>query len=315
MTDAPSPFSPNIPHFQTVWDSTSLGWYKTCPRLYQYQMLEGWEPRSRSVHLTFGGLYASGVERYAHHRASGLDHDTATRLMVRWVLENSGTRDEEGLWTPWDSSDHPDGNIKNRYTLVRTLVWNVEERQHSPFQTLILANGKPAVELSFTFDAFDIGGENVRLSGHLDEVVEADGDLWIRDDKTSKNQLNAAYFQQYTPNNQMSLYSIAGKIILDRPVRGVLIKAAQIGVNFSRFATAQVPRSPSTLAEWMADTELYITRAREDAMNGYWPMNDKACFLCSFKRICSVSPSHRKAHLEADFVVRRWNPNESRGDV
>lgn len=332
MTDAASPFSPTLPQWQTVWDSTSLGWYKMCPRLYKYQMIDGWEPRHRGLHLMFGGLYAAALERYAHSKASGATHDEATLRMVRWALENSGTRTCTGdhpqcslnrdgptcgacEWTSWSDPDHPDSNTKNRFTLIRSLVWNVEERLTSPFTTLILANGKPAVELSFKFEMYDIEGESVALSGHMDEVVQAEGDLWVRDDKTSKNQLNAAYFQQYTPNNQMSLYSIAGKVILTRPVRGVLVKAAQIGVNFTRFRTGQVPRSAQVLDEWLRDTEYYIRQARANALDNHWPLNDRSCFLCSFKKVCAVSPSHREAHLREDFVRRTWNPNEARGDI
>lgn len=326
MTEVGSPFSPTIPNFQVVWDSTSLGWLKTCPRYYQYQMLQQWEPKSRSIHLVFGGLYAAALERYAHTKASGTSHDDATLAMVKWAMENSGERtwDETqcaetpvgpGTWLPWSPTE-PEANIKNRYTLIRALVWNAEERLTSPFTTLILANGKPATELSFTFAAFDLHGETISLSGHLDEVVqEPDGSLWVRDDKTTKNSLDASYFSRYTPDNQMSLYSYAGRIILPTPIRGVLVKGAQMAVGFVRFRTAQIPRPPSVLAEWFEDTKYWIGQAREFALKGYYPQNDKSCFLCSFKKICAVSPSHRTAHLEADFVHRVWNPVEARGNI
>lgn len=321
MTPAPSPFSPLIPAFQTYWDSTSLGWLKTCPTAYHYQMILGWEPRSRSIHLTFGSLYASSLERYAYARASGTSHDDATVAMVRYALEASGERDEDGAWRPWTPSapcdgspPDPDANIKNRYTLVRSLVWNVESRVDSHFSTLILANGKPAVELTFNFPAFELAGEVISLTGHLDEVVtEPEGDLWVVDDKTTKNALDASYFSRYTPDNQMSQYSFAGKVILDRPIRGVLVRAAQIGVNFTRFRMAQIPRPQAVLDEWFADAQYWIGQARKFALDGRWPLNDKACFLCAFKKVCAVSPSHRPAHLAADFVKRSWNPLEARG--
>lgn len=317
--NTPSPFSTNIPNFQTAWDSTSLGWFKTCPRKYQYQMIESWSPRSKGIHLAFGGWYASGVERYAHHRASGLAHDDAVLKVIAWALEETGVYipvEGEPLleWTPWDSGDP----YKNRYTLLRSLVWNMDDREHSPWHTVILANGKPAVELSFNFPAFTIEGETITLSGHMDELVENNGQIWVKDDKTTKAELNAQYFAQYTPHNQMSLYTIAGKIVTALPIAGVLIRAAQIQVNNTRFATQQAPRTPSVLAEWMHDTELLIRRAREYAIAGYWPMNDVSCNDyggCIFRKVCSVSPSHRKSWLETDFVKRVWNPLLARGDV
>jgi len=308
---APSPFSPTTPAFQIAWDSTSLGAFKDCPRKYQYSILNQWSPKSKSHHLTFGGLYASGVERYAHLLASGLPHDDAVLGVVRWVLEASGSRSESGEWLPWDSKD----SVKNRYTLVRTLVWNFEDRQGSPFKQLILANGKPAVELSFNFPAFEVEGETVSLCGHMDQIIELDGKPWVLDDKTTGSALSATYFHRYTPENQMSLYSIAGKVVLDRPVAGVLVRAAQIGVNFARFATAQVPRTPAILDEWMNDTRAWVTLAKRYAEANHWPGNDKHCVMCDFRRVCAVSPSHRAAWLKEDFEKREWNPLKVRGDV
>lgn len=314
MTPAPSPFSQNIPLFQTAWDSTSLSWLKQCPTLYRYNMLEGWTSRSRGIHLHFGSLYATGVEHYAKQRAAGLTHDEATLSAVRTVFLESGTRDSNDNWTPW--SPDPLVPEKNLYTLVRTLVWNLEDRLTSPFRTYIRPNGEAAVELTFNFSAFDIGGETVGLSGHLDEVVETEDRRWVKDDKTTKSALDANYRSHYSPHNQMSLYSIAGKVVLNEPVAGVLVRAAQVGVTFSRFQTFQVPRPQAVLDEWMRDTEHHITLAREYALREEWPHNDTACHLCAYKKVCAVSPSHRRSWLESDFIQKapdqRWNPLKSR---
>jgi hypothetical protein len=70
QTKAISPFLPGT-KVQFAWDSTSLGWLKTCPRLYQYSMIEGWRSSAKSVHLEFGGLYHSGLEMYDKQRSLG----------------------------------------------------------------------------------------------------------------------------------------------------------------------------------------------------------------------------------------------------
>jgi len=314
MIDAPSPNSKSLPAFQIAWDSTSLGWLKTCPQLYAYQR-EGWTTKARSIHLVFGGLYASGVERYAHARASGASHDTACIAVVRWVLENAGHRDTEGQWHPWTPDPtSPDASTKNLYTLIRSLIWNFEDRLGTPFSTLILANGKPAVELTFNFDFAELHGETISLSGHLDEVVEYEGGRYVKDDKTTKGALDANYRSHYSPDNQMSLYSIAGRVILDAPIKGVLVRATQVGVNFNRYATFIVPRPKAVLDEWMADTLVWIKHAREYAEANHWPKNDKSCHLCAFKSVCSVSPAHRRSWLESDFIKQPpWNPLAARG--
>lgn len=343
---APSPFSKKLPNFQQSWDSTSLGWFKDCPRLYQHHMLQQWTPRTRGIHLYFGGLYASGVERYAHHRAAGHDHNTATRMMVRWVMENSGEYvvrtlsgdfpavKKDGKWwllddphqwiaeeaittiefTPWESNDP----YKNRYTLIRSLIWNVDDRDHSPFKTMVLSSGKPAVELSFNFHVFDVAGHAISLSGHMDEIVEVNGAIFVKDDKTTKSPLTPRYFDQYSPNNQMSLYTVAGRVIFGPKVQGVFVRAAQILVEGTRFANKLVPRPTAVTDEWLNDTRQWIELAHHYAEKNYWPKNDKSCDKfggCPFRKVCSVSPSHREAWLREDFVKREWNPLESRGDI
>lgn len=315
------PFSTKTRNFQTTWDSTSLGWLKDCPRLYYYQMIEGWAPQGYNIHLTFGSLYAYGVEHYARYRADHLTHDQATLGMMRAVLQKAGHRDPEtDEWVPWDPpAGHPDANIKNRYTLIRSLVWNVEDRLSSPYQTMIKENGRPAVEESFNFYAFDIDDEPIHFAGHLDEVVEdiADKSLWVADDKTTKGPIEANYFRQYAPHNQVSLYSVAGKVVLKAPIKGVLIRAAQIGVTFTRFAARPIPRPPAVLDEWFNETQYWIGQAKSFAELDYWPMNDKSCGNfggCPFIGVCSKSPSHRKAWLEDGFVKREWNPLVPRGE-
>jgi hypothetical protein len=342
-TPAPSPFSLNIPNWQVAWDSTSLGWFKKCPQLYKYNMIDQWAPKRKSIHLTFGGYYASGVERYAHHRAKDMDHESAILAVVKWVMAETWFPQADptcpichgvGL-VPQEEHDFPDSvncecvqgrpwetgdSYKNRYTLVRTLIWNLDDRNESTaWTTVILANGKPAVELSFTFPIFEIEGEQIYISGHMDEMVrDSTNSLWVKDDKTTKSQLDKNYFNQWTPNNQMSLYSVAGKVVYNEPVKGVIIRAAQIQVGGSRFATAQAPRPAPVLDEWLADFKVWVGLARQYAVANHWPKNDTACNDyggCPFRAVCAVSPSHRKSWLEADFVKRAWNPLEARGDI
>lgn len=311
----PSPWSPNIPNFLTYWNSSALGTLKECPALFNYTYVEQWQPASKGVHLAFGGWYAAGLEHYAKVRASGLSHDAASISMVRYVL--AATWIDGAGWAP--PPDHKDASIKNRVNLIRSLIWNVEERLTSPFQTYIKSTGRAAVEESFLFHAFNIEGEDIHFAGHLDEIVQDEGSgLWVRDDKTTKSALSQFYFTQFTPNNQMSLYSIAGKVVLGEPVRGVLVKAAQIGVNFTRFATAQVPRPQAVLDEWLLDSKQWISQARHYAITGHWPRNDKSCGNwggCPFQKVCAVSPSHRAAWLAEDFVrAPPLNPLEQRGE-
>ena len=135
---APSPFLPNS-KLQYAWDSTSLGWLKTCPRYYQLSMIEGWRSKRPSVHLIFGGHYASAMERYHKARAQNQDHASATRSTLRQLLTDT---------FGWQSDD-PN---KNRETLIRSVLWYLDKWSNDPAKTVILSNNKPAVELSFRLE-------------------------------------------------------------------------------------------------------------------------------------------------------------------
>lgn len=240
------------------------------------------------------------------------------RLGLRELAQDNGEcPSSDGEWHPWtpDPLD-PYATTKNRVTLIRSLVWYVEDHRNSPFRTVTLANGKPAVELSFRFHAFDVEGEPITLCGHMDRLTSLpDGRVWVHDHKTTKGALDASYFRQFTPHNQFTLYTIAGRVALAEPCVGVLVGGVQVGVTFTRSALHQVPRPKDVLEEWLEDAKYWITQARNFAITGHYPQNDKSCFLCPFKSVCAVSPSHRLAWLKADFQSWSWNPLEIRGDV
>ena len=123
------------PRFQFAWDSTSIGAFKTCPRYYQLSILEGWQPREISVHLTFGLHFHSALERYDHLRFGGMDCDQAVREVVKYVLTITWDEQKNRPWL----SDDPN---KNRMTLLRSVVWYLDQFREDPIETVRLANGK-----------------------------------------------------------------------------------------------------------------------------------------------------------------------------
>lgn len=305
-----SSFSTLTPFLQLFWDSVSLGALKTCPRYYQYVIVEGWQPKRKSVHLDFGIWMHSGRERYYHSKAAGSTHDEAVLAAVDYALKATWNK---VLSRPW-ASDDPN---KNRFTLIRSLVWYLDHWEHDPLETVILANGKPAVELSFRLatEIHSAAGEAFALAGHLDRLGRMGDHIYISDLKTSKHTLDQNYFAQFSPDNQMSLYPLAVSIVYELPVAGMILDAVQVAVSFSRFNRAPIPRSESQLEEWYQAFGLYMQSAELYARARFWPQNDKACFRCDFREICAKPPAVRGLWLKADFVKRIWNPLETRGDV
>jgi len=303
MTEAPSPFLPDS-KVQYAWDSTSIGAFKKCPRYYFYIIVEGWRSRSESCHLTFGIHYHKALERYDLFLAQGADAREAEDQVIQLLLEET---------FGWES-DH---KLKNRETLLRSVVWYLEEYRNDVAHTLILANGKPAVELSFRFDTgvSCAPGQNYLLSGHMDRMVDFGGNHFVMDRKTSGSTLGGYYFSQYSPDNQMSLYTLASRVVYDHPVSGVIIDAVQVAVGFSAFSRGITMRSEGQLDEWLDDTFLTLETARRYAELQHWPMNEMSCNNyggCAFKNICSKDPAVREIFLKNDFEIRKWNPLETR---
>lgn len=309
-------FSSVIPQLPIAWDSTMLGLLKECPRKFQYIILEGWQSNGFAAHLEFGIAYHKALEEYDKHKAAGLDHDQATIETVRFCM-SYGSRDENGRFIPYDAQFTKEPS-KTRDTLLRSVLWYLEHFEDDPARTLVLADGTPAVELSFKIntDLQTPDGQPFLLCGHLDRVVDLDGHNYVTDRKTTKSAITPRYWAQFTPNNQMSLYFMAGQLVLNKPIKGILIDAVEIGAGYSRFQRHPVYRTPGQQEEWLRDTYTWIMIAMQYATEGHWPMNDKSCSNyggCEFRGICGKDPKVRKMFLKNEgFHNRRWNPLVSR---
>lgn len=298
---------------QHAWDSTSMGALKTCPTLYHYTIVQGWAPRAESVHLTFGLVFHAAIERYDHARAAGEDHEEASLKALAYALQATWNTE---LRRPWLSDD----KYKNRWTLVRTVVWYLDQFEGDPLETVILANGRPAVELSVRVE---IGyatseGQPYLLCGHLDRLATLNGDSYIVDKKTTKSTLSPSFFDKFSPDNQFSTYPILARIAYATQVKGLIVDAAQVAVDFSRFGRQLIPRPEAVLDEWLVDLGWWLRQAESFAKAEYWPKNDKSCNQyggCPFREICSKSPVVREEWLRLGFERRRWDPLQSRGEI
>ncbi len=324
MPIAPSPFLPGT-KIQYAWDSTSIGLLKTCPRLYQLTILEGWASRHESIHLRFGIEVHLALQQYDMSRANGIHHEDALHDTISALMERTFS------WSV--DRDTKAGKYKNRETLVGLVVDYLDHfGDNDPTQTYIKSDGTPAVELSFQFE-LDWGpqvdilqlpdgsvGQPYLLCGHLDKVVVFNGALLVKDYKTTSTTPGPYYFAQYEPNNQMTLYTLAGKVVLATEVRGVCIDAMQILLDEpNRFVRGFTYRTPNQLDEWLNDLAIILRENEAYAAADYWPMRDTSCDKyggCKFRDICCKSPSVRERFLKADFVKlpeeERWNPLKPR---
>lgn len=306
-------FSPHTPGLQIAWDSTSMGALKECPRKYEYSIMQGFVPRQTSVHLIFGLHYHAALEWYDHKRSAGMSHAEALREATRRALVISWDKEKN---RPWTSDD----KYKNRFTLVRSIVWYLDQFANDALKTVQLANGKPAVELSFRLEleVSSPSGEPYLVCGHLDRLVEHGERIMVLDRKTTKSTVTPEFFDQFSPHNQFSTYAFASRVIYNTPAQGIIVDAAQVAVGFTRFQRGIVSRTEEQLNDWMGDFVFWLRLAEEFAHTGYWPQNDKSCGNyggCPYRSVCAKGPSTRQMWLKADFEQRTWNPLIARGDI
>ena len=290
-------FHSTIRGLQLRVNSSSLGPAKQCPRKYYYSIVLGLTSGRTSVHLTFGTLVHTGIAGYETLRAQGIAHEVALRETLKWAAKATWN---PRLRRPWDSGHE----AKNRASLLRTLVWYCDKwGEETSTKTLRLADGSPAVELQFEFDSgytSRLCGEPVRFVGKLDRLVEFNGKSYVLDSKTTGYALDSHFVASFTPDNQFSLYSVAGRIALGRPIEGLILDAILVGTGYTKFLRDIVPRDDQTLEEWLRTSHYWLARIEDWAEQGEWPMNDTACGMyggCEFRGICSASPRMREQLL------------------
>ncbi len=308
LTAQNSSFSKATPGLQLAWDSVSLGELKTCPYKYFLTIIMSWQAKRSAPPLEFGILYHKGMEIYEHRVAGGTEHLAAIETTVKEILIQA---------KDFAPDDDP---LRTKKFLIRAIVWKLDIfGKNDPAKTVILENGKPAVELSFrhSLNLESDSREEFYLCGHIDRMVNFDDKVYATDHKTTKSTLSSYYFNNFSPDNQISLYTYSGNVIHKEPIQGVMIDAAQLAVSFVRFGRGFAPRTPEQITEWIDDTHEWVKLAERFATRESWPMNDKACGMyggCKFRNVCSKSPSVRETFLEADFKKKVWDPLLIRGN-
>lgn len=306
---SPTPF--NSDGFRIAWDSTSAKAFMTCPRKFQFEMIEGWRLPSTSVHLRFGGIYASALEHYHKCMAAGAHREEAIRASVSLALVESWDHDLDadgqrlpGTGAPWQS-DH---DKKNRETLIRTIVWYFDEFEEEEASTVILANGKPAVELSFKLQIEN----DLIFCGHIDRMIEVHGSIYVQDQKTTSGYINESYRRGFSVDFQMTGYSLAAKTLWAVPVKGVVIDAARILVGSSHFERFITQRTDAMIEDGLRLLKHLVKLEHQCAETGYYPPNYSACGNyggCPFISVCNKPEHLRRNFLRAEFVQQEpWNP-------
>ena len=297
---------------QFAWDSTSIGTYKACPRKYFYEIIKGYQSKLMPPALAYGIAIHLLFQTWHQLLAAGVDKETALLNCVRLA----------GLL----GEKLPAGdNARRKEQLIRACVWYLDQFWDDPAKTIMLSNGKAAVEYSFTLPLFEWKSSagtpmDVVLCGHIDRFVNWGGRVLAADYKTSKYQLDQKFFNNFKPITQFPIYVIAAHIIAAETQEvaatdGILLDGIQVGVNFNRYNRHIIPFSPEEINEYLEGLQYWISQAMSSCETGHFPMNEESCNKyagCHFRDICNKPPARREAYLKGHYIQRTWDPLKSR---
>lgn len=322
------------PNLQFALDSTTLGSFKTCMWYGYLRHILNLVPLREPAPLTFGRHLHTGFEHYHRHLAEGMNTDEALAKahLKMWKDACVETKDNQpceicegcladelcsapeqvekvSLW-------HSGRNERTMLTLSRALILYADTYDPDPAETLILADGRPAVELSFDFSpGYEFHtGDKLHLCGHIDRLVTFKDRLWVTDYKTSGYPLDKKFFNKFNPHNQMTLYTIASQIHFEQPTEGIIIDGIQLLVGSTRFARGLSYRTAMQLEDWLTDLYLFLDYYDLCAERGAFPKCDmesvcNAFFKpCIFKEACTAAPEMEKAILRSQFKTEVWDP-------
>lgn len=324
---ADSPFYP-ASTLQFAWDSVSLTAAMACWRRYQYAIIEGLQPKgpARAIALDFGIAFHKALEWYENLKAEGLDHDEATRQTVLKLvgyshymkLPTTEEAEAEAAAAAADE-DGDDGistrntKIRTRYHLMRAVVWYLEHYREDEAKTLIQPSGKPAVEVSFRIPIpVDVGGRQALLVGHIDRAATLNGHTYVSDYKTTKG-LSRQFFSDFELSHQLTGYSLAGSVIFEQPISGIIIDGIALQVGGAQFKRQITKRSEGQISEYLDTVANTLSEAEYHAETQLYPMNTSACYFCQFKELCSKPPEYRENYKQMLYDrTSPWNPLENR---
>lgn len=295
------------PFLQLTWDSTSLGMLKECPRKYYLSVLRGYTPKQNAVALDYGILLHSCLEEFYRRQVAGMGYEENLREAVRRACTSP---ESEALRQAGDP-------IRSLANLVKVLVDYLDFYKDEPAKTVVLQDGTVGVELHFQFETGlkSSQGETFSVAGHADRLVEMPTGTFVMDHKTTSMALSQYYFNQYDLDNQMTIYAIAGDVVYNTPVRGVLIDGIKVKgqPEFSRYMTM---RSREACDEWLGELEHWFKLAEYFSQVGCWPGNDKSCSKysgCPFREYCKAPRGLREQILQDNFQKRIWDCTVERG--
>ena len=228
--------------------------------------------------------------------------------------------------------------VKNRRTLLRTVVELCDALARSNIRTMVLPDGRIGSELRWFRELPIPGpdGRNYVMTGSFDGVAQAGeaGGVVIPEYKTSGREPDDKFWLSYEMSPQVHTYAWAG-VEEFGPSTQVMVFAAHVGPGHTEIWPKRVYISADRLAEWQEDLigviqegELRARLAQQLEGEGRdpsaaYPRRLSACASlpgasttpCPFRSYCKLDRADREDFIAANFEVAHWSPLGTKGAV
>ena len=220
------PFEGDI---RLIWDASSLTALMKNPyTYYQWYVKNRYLVGDERTAANWGTAWHSVIETYWTEK--GKEPDLRDDILVGYAWY----RNHELI-----SKMQPTGAL-SAFSLLRALVWYHAWENHRPEK---LCETTVDIEQPFRYKIQGVTsprGAPYYLGGHVDQVIEKDGGVWIVERKTGAAMLTAnQVVRRYL--FQLHCYMYHGANKYKERFRGVVVDAVQTAVTFNDFARFELP--------------------------------------------------------------------------
>ncbi len=288
-------------------DNSIIGTHGRCPRKAYYNYFLNRGHSGVSYPLKFGEAF---------HKYREIMISSYIESGYKWGLSHAMA----GYQAAFDiyPEDPPIGHKRDWQTLGR-LKTTMEVATAHFMNEMQMGSRK----VLYTEQPFTLSLPSGRLfGGRMDEILEWNGKLWVRDYKTTA-RMGPTYGNKFDPDNQMTGYTWAARQLSGRPVAGVIIQSIYNtktkGPEIHEFLTT---RSEGIIDQWIESIEAEYDEIETHIEKDVWPMRTAACDDfggCMFREACQFD--HWKDienWLLSNTTESVWdytNPTEEKGNV
>lgn len=208
-------------------------------------------------------------------------------------------------------------------------TWHDFIAKDEEFQTLMLPNGVPATEVTFSFPYYASPHLEVRLCGTIDRIGKIkNGVFAIRDFKTTSKYNVKEYLDSYRLSRQLRFYVLALQLMAEREPDSMLgqigkqaVGCVIDGIFLKAKASDNIYQSSpvfmfgeDTMSKFRLMLDLFIDRlsyaVKHDSFYPEGILNGscKGEYKCKFAPVCGAPSQVHEVMLSNNFIQVNYNP-------